>query len=40
MKPMDLILESNGFGGEEGLDWGGIALVLDAEKRGIERNMS
>ena len=37
---MDLTLKSNGFGGEFGLDWGGIALVLDAEMRGIERNMS
>ena len=37
---MDLILKSNGFGGEFSLDWGGIALALDAEMRGIWRNMS
>ena len=33
---MDLILESNGFGSEEGLVWGGIALVLGAKMRGID----
>ena len=33
---MDLILKSNGFGGEEGLVWGGIVLELDAASRGIE----
>lgn len=32
---MGLILESNGFGDEISLDWGGIALALDAEMRGI-----
>ena len=37
---MDLILESNGFGGEFSLDWGDIALALGAEMRGTERNMS
>ena len=29
--------ETNGFGGEEGLVWGGIALELAAESRGTER---
>ena len=37
---MGLTLEPNGFGVEEGLDWGGIALDLGAKMRGIERNMS
>ena len=34
---MGLVLESNGFGGEVGLDWGGIGLELDAERGGTCR---
>ena len=34
---MENVLKPNGFGGEVGLDWGGIGLVLGAEPRGIGR---
>ena len=34
---MGLVLKPNGFGNEEGLVWGGIALELAAASRGTER---
>ena len=34
---MENVLKPNGFGGEVGLDWGGVGLVLGAEPRGIGR---
>ena len=34
---MGLTLEPNGFGGEVGLDWGGVGLELDAEMGGTCR---
>ena len=33
LNSMNLTLKSNGFGGEDGLDWGGIALELGGKSR-------